>query len=352
MISGFKRNSYILSLNNSGRDSPKEDISALENKHVVIPDEIFTLEFNVLSLDGWLLPIINMHIFKTFIERTHYKKVHPHDLREFIIEVCNSYLEVPYHNLYHATNILHTTYLMLQKNELIEILNPDVVFGTLIAALVHDIGHPGNNNVFEINTFSELALKYNDLSVLEQHHCALAFELIKKHNIKEGFNDEEFRIFRKTIINCILGTDMSHHKSSTDVLKLKENKFNIENLEEQILLSKTFIHGADIGNPIQNNEICEEWSVMINQEFYNQSNREKELGLTLTYQIVDSKLSFYSNEIKYIKFICKPYWEELTRLYPVFEFELKQINKNLQIFTEKYQELDKKNFEFQVEHYS
>eukprot|EP00741_Cyanophora_paradoxa_P011567 tig00020562_g11175.t1 len=38
------------------------------------------------------------------------------------------------------------------------------VFAALVAAAVHDLGHTGRNNGFEIATQSELALLYNDQS--------------------------------------------------------------------------------------------------------------------------------------------------------------------------------------------
>ena len=38
-------------------------------------------------------------------------------------------------------------------------------FSLLFSGLVHDIGHPGYTNQFEINSYSKLALRYHDESV-------------------------------------------------------------------------------------------------------------------------------------------------------------------------------------------
>jgi len=332
---------------NLGRQSPKNDITALENKHVTLPETLFTYDLNILDLEGWFLPILIMHIFKTFLVRFDYQKVSPLALREFIIDVCDSYLEVPYHNLHHATNILHITYILLEKCELFENLNVDILFATLIAALTHDIGHPGNNNTFEINTFSELATKYNDLSILEQHHCSTTFELIKKNSLNAIYTNEEFCIFRKTILRCILGTDMTHHKSMTEYLQKKKlNGFDLSNIDEQIKLCEILVHSADIGNPIQSSEICEEWAELVNQEFSNQSIKETELGLKPSFQDTNCKLSFYSNEMKYIIHICKPYWSELVEIFPQLSNEFEMIDKNLDYYNRKYEEclsVDEKN---------
>ena len=49
----------------------------------------------------------------------------------------------------------------------------------MVGALVHDVGHPGLNNNYQIMTNSPLAVRYNDRSVLENHHCSLAFTLFR-----------------------------------------------------------------------------------------------------------------------------------------------------------------------------
>jgi hypothetical protein len=276
-----------------------------------------------------------------------YLKINNNILREFIIDVCYSYLDVPYHNLHHATNILHITYILLEKCGLFEKLNVDILFATLIAALTHDIGHPGNNNSFEINTFSDLASKYNDLSVLEQYHCSNTFDLIKKNSLHVIYKNEEFYIFRKTILKCILGTDMSHHKTMTEFLQSKKiNGFDLTNLDEQIKLCEIILHSADIGNPIQISEICEQWSELINQEFLDQLIKENSLGLKPSFTDLNCKLSFYSNELKYIIHICKPYWIELAEIFPQLSNEIETIEANLVYYNNKYVsclELDEEN---------
>jgi len=44
-----------------------------------------------------------------------------------------------------------------------------------LAAAFHDYEHPGVNNPYLIATGDDMALKYNDISVLESHHVSAAF---------------------------------------------------------------------------------------------------------------------------------------------------------------------------------
>ena len=47
----------------------------------------------------------------------------------------------------------------------------------LIAAISHDVDHPGRSSAFLSNSGNPLAILYNDLTVLESHHAAFTFKL-------------------------------------------------------------------------------------------------------------------------------------------------------------------------------
>ena len=79
------------------------------------------------------------------------------------------------------------------------------ILAALIASAVHDVDHPGFNNQFLVNTGSETALLYNDESVLENHHLAVAFQLMRQKDcdILESFSKDERRNFRKMVIQMV-----------------------------------------------------------------------------------------------------------------------------------------------------
>lgn len=111
----------------------------------------------------------------------------------------------PFHNSLHAADVTQSTNVLLNTPALENVFTPLEICAALFAACVHDVDHPGLTNQFLINsskfctqrqtfpfhdwsTFlpsfflhagSELAIMYNDESVLENHHLAVAFKLLQ-----------------------------------------------------------------------------------------------------------------------------------------------------------------------------
>ncbi|VDO82843.1 unnamed protein product, partial [Schistosoma margrebowiei] len=76
----------------------------------------------------------------------------------------------------------------------------------LFSALSHDLDHPGFTNSYQINAGTWLALRYNDISPLENHHCMTAFDLINNNptaNIISGLTPNESRHFRRSVIRFV-----------------------------------------------------------------------------------------------------------------------------------------------------
>lgn len=59
-----------------------------------------------------------------------------------------------------------------------------------MASLNHDIDHPGNNNAFEVNAGTRLALKYNDVSTISLYasmHCFASLSVVNGLHVR-AFN--------------------------------------------------------------------------------------------------------------------------------------------------------------------
>ncbi len=82
---------------------------------------------------------------------------------------------------------------------------PIEIFAALFASSIHDVDHPGLTNQYLINTTSDLALLYNDESVLENHHLAVAFKLLQKRDcdILANLTSKQRQTFRKMVIDMV-----------------------------------------------------------------------------------------------------------------------------------------------------
>ena len=140
--------------------------------------DIFKLE-NKVGKEN-ILPVTSTYIFVSFnlfsiIDYTKFEN--------FIFKVADGYMrENPYHTDLHAADVVQSLLLYVMYGNLQKLLelNQIDLISIFIAAGMHDLGHPGYTNNFLINTKNDLAIRYNDQSVLESYHVSEGFNIIFK----------------------------------------------------------------------------------------------------------------------------------------------------------------------------
>lgn len=136
-------------------------------------------------------------------------------LRRFLIAIQNAYQELPYHNYMHGADVTQTVFHMCTEGALIEALCVSNLgaLAMIIAAAVHDVGHPGVTGKFIVAVSDPLSITYNDQSPLENMHLALAFQLwnITQNNFTEKMPRLLYKDLRKMIIDLVLATDNDMH---------------------------------------------------------------------------------------------------------------------------------------------
>ena len=230
----------------------------------------------------------------------------------------------PYHNFRHAIAVLQFTYLIIIKTDAKKYLSNYELFGLAIASFVHDIDHPGHTNLFEVNFKSHLALKYNDKSVLENHHCSLTFFILHCKNIQllENLDEKDFTTVREMIIECVLSTDMKFHCELVKNLENKfmsgcESKWDWESKLDRLLFAKIIIHTADISNQVRPFKVSMEGSLALKKEFQLQIEKEEKLNLpSLEYMKLFDDKTFYSSEHFFSQNTVKPIWNVLVEFFP------------------------------------
>ena len=134
---------------------------------------------------------------------------------------CVHYQSVTYHNNLHAADVTQSTHLLLSSPALAKCFTSLEIMAAILACTVHDVDHPGLTNQFLINTGDNLAIMYNDESVLENHHLAVAFKLLQNPacDIFSRLSTKQRMSVRKMMIDMVLATDMSKHMSLLANLK-------------------------------------------------------------------------------------------------------------------------------------
>ena len=96
-------------------------------------------------------------------------------------------------------------HVFLSQFQLVGRLTKLELFAAILGALCHDFNHPGTTNSHEIKSGSLLALTYSDSSVLERHHLASSFAVMKTkgYDILSGLSPDDYKTVRSTIIELV-----------------------------------------------------------------------------------------------------------------------------------------------------
>ncbi|XP_025127468.1 high affinity cAMP-specific and IBMX-insensitive 3',5'-cyclic phosphodiesterase 8A isoform X3 [Bubalus bubalis] len=238
---------------------------------------------------------------------------------------ANYHASNPYHNSTHSADVLHATAYFLCKERIKQTLDPLDEVAALIAATIHDVDHPGRTNSFLCNAGSELAILYNDMAVLEHHHAALAFQLTTgddKCNIFKNMERNDYQTLRQGIIDMVLATEMTKHFEHVNkfvniinkpLVALEEEEETDKDQEaintmlrapeNRTLIKRMLIKCADVSNPCRPLEQCIEWAARISEEYFSQTDEEKQRDLPVVMPVFDrNTCSIPKSQISFIDY--------------------------------------------------
>ncbi|KAM9392659.1 3',5'-cyclic-AMP phosphodiesterase 4C isoform 2-T2 [Pholidichthys leucotaenia] len=226
---------------------------------------------------------------------------------------------VAYHNSLHAADVTQSTHVLLSTPALKAVFSDLEILAALFAAAIHDVDHPGVSNQFLINTNSELALMYNDESVLENHHLAVGFKLLHEDNcdIFQNLTKKQRQSLRKLVIDMVLATDMSKHMSLlADLKTMVETKkvttsgvLMLDHYTDRLQVLRNMVHCADLSNPTKPLAVYRQWTERIMEEFFRQGDKERERGMEISPMCDKHTASVEKSQVGFIDYIVHPLWE-------------------------------------------
>eukprot|EP00759_Apiculatamorpha_spiralis_P030551 PhF_6_TR32183/c0_g1_i1/m.47779/K13755/PDE1; calcium/calmodulin-dependent 3',5'-cyclic nucleotide phosphodiesterase len=269
-------------------------------------------DFNVFTLHDTPLFHVGVNIFRRCeLDNA----VHEGTMGKFLLMLGKGYGPTPYHNEHHAADVVQSTYSLLERCGVWWRLTPLERLSVVVAAAIHDVGHPGKSNGFMSATCDELAFIYNDKSILENYHCKSGFALLRSTSevdVTSKLSEDEYRIFRKIVVNLVLSTDMTDH--TTLITTFRQKKLSLESAlaaeDAKLLLLKVVMHAADVSNPAKRSDIAAEWARRVMAEFSQQGHEEARHGLPIS-PFCDASANTAKCQIGFIKFVVKPLFEAL-----------------------------------------
>jgi len=256
----------------------------------------------------------------------------------FVSALEKEYANVPFHNFAHAVDVCHGVNKILHLINSNKFLSDLEQFALLIAAVGHDVGHPGVNNGFLSEVGHELALQYNDRSPLENMHCAKLYTIVAnaEHNVFGSLSKDQYRECRKMVIEAILHTDMMSHFGMVKDLQLlyqmnsdtfiadasmsEAQQLDGENevfaqADNKLLLMNFVLHSADVSNPCRSWEVTYAWAQCCLEEFFAQGDQEKMLGVPVQFLNDRDKLNRPNSQIGFIEFMIAPFFAAQIKLF-------------------------------------
>lgn len=229
----------------------------------------------------------------------------------FFSELEMRYPANPYHNACHAADVMHTMLYFLNNSHLITRITTLDLVATLVSCAAHDINHPALNNRFLVNTVSDLAIEYNDISVLENMHSSQTFQLLmkKETNLFANLSPEDWRVARKTIVSLILATDMGKHFELLSRFRARVSSGTIvdyENEEDRLQVLNLGIKCSDLGHSCKKADLHERWTGLIVEELFSQGDIEKARGLPVSMYCDRETTDLPKSQAGFVINICLP----------------------------------------------
>lgn len=283
-------------------------------------------------------------------------------LNAFVSTVEETYNDVIFHNNLHAADVMMVMHWFFSADHMQRTMSTFDHLLSLIAAAVHDLAHDGVTNMFHIKTRSELAIRYNDRSVLESMHAATTFELMRENEALDFLSmiNTKFQLdasakaadlqtyFRKNLIEMVLATDSTQHDllmaELTDLAAVSSSKeFGSTKsdclstlqqpaiLKKRQLLLKVLLHASDVSNPTRPRKIMLHWSRKVLMEFWAQGDEERRLGLEIS-PMCDRAIGMNTvpnGQIGFISFIVKPLYLQVVHILPEVQEAVRHMEVNV-----------------------
>lgn len=277
-----------------------------------------------------------------FVGQHHHGVSHDPVTMRFFLEAAEAgYNRSPYHNWFHAVDVTHFVLRLFQTCSAEAYFSSLERYSLLVAAICHDIGHPGFNNPFLTETGHDMALRYNDRSPLENMHAARLFEIAAMPKTNIFAEVTQFKELRKVIVDAILHTDNAQHfvmvkdmemlcEMHSDALYAIGEDYEADSAifpsptvtefyrksDVRHMLLSMWLHLADLSNTMKPFRVCRIWAWKVLEELFSQGDQEKQLGVPVQALNDRDKVNRPFSQVGFIEFLVSPLLVCVVRVLP------------------------------------
>jgi len=162
-------------------------------------------------------------------------------------------------------------------------------------------------------------------SILENHHYIQCMAALSKPetNILVNLNDKDEEKVYNYLRDLILATDLAIHgiilKSLTERKQIlhriwRTGKPSDLTEEDRKIVICSLLKCADLSSEIRKNEVSKRWAKAVNEEFFKQSDKERELELPITPFMDKHKIIMSKEEVNFIEKLCMPLYGQLSQV--------------------------------------
>lgn len=260
-----------------------EPASQEELKHLLSEESLSTFDYPACMFQvdkltkGHSLLFISWAIFSSLPDDDEYP-IAPDALLEFTRKVEGCYMDKnPYHNHVHAADVLQTVHSLIvsttrRQQEGQPYYSSLDVLSIYLAAMLHDVGHDGTTNEFQIQQQTPLAIQYSNQSVLEQFHFDLGWKQVEATGLLQNLSMQEQELIQHKVSDAILHTDMSFHQAQVEAYP------NVTNSWDRLVF---WLHLADISNAAKSTFLI--WTDHVLEEFFLLGDYQDSLNLPVNF---------------------------------------------------------------------
>ncbi|KAK7789545.1 hypothetical protein R5R35_010323 [Gryllus longicercus] len=277
-----------------------------------LPPDFNTFGWYVFGHEDRLCDL-TLHIYSELIDELQSEL---QNWKDFVLIVKKSYRNNPYHNFEHAFNVLHCMYNLLKRN--LDIFTPLEIRGLTIAALCHDLDHPGYTNNFLQLTNHALSLLYTE-STLENHHFQVAMLIINTCDIFSNLSKQTFKELTQEIHDAIIATDLAYYfRVRGRIVKIMgEKQFDWTEGSHRCLLKSIMMTTCDLSGQCKPFCIAKVIVGRLYREFYHQGDTERNMGLSpLSLMDREKQQMIPEDQVQFITFVCLPCIQLMVELLP------------------------------------